>query len=188
MKEVELRKVVSCLEKALDVLYKTDVRDSRIRFQYAMYRVALKLAEKGLDVNVGNEKEMKGRHDIEVADKIKIEVKSAEYQIENEVPYVTATFHKGKQIREKGFDYSIFVTFKGAKVKKMFVFTYEELKEVAEKPRPHLARYPKEQPCLLFYYPKYPKTFGHLLNIEKDLNIHSHKYENRWDKITSEIK
>lgn len=179
---------MNLLGNALDVLYTTGVKDWKIKSQFAEYLVALKLAEEGLDVKVGKEKQMKGKHDIEVADKVKIEVKSGEYNVENDVPYVVATFGEGKQIEEKGFDNCVFVTFKEHRAKEMFVFTHEELIEVLKKPRPELSRFGKKHQCHFCYYPKYPKTFGHLLNIEKDLCKHPEEYKNRWDKISSKIK
>ena len=64
MKEKELASVVENLGKALEILQVAGVQDKDIVQKFAVYLVALKLAEKGYEVRVPAERGKKGRADV----------------------------------------------------------------------------------------------------------------------------
>jgi len=99
----------------------------------------------------------------------------------------TASFRNGKSIEKKQFDSCVFLVFENLEPKECFLFTLDELKEVAEKKRP----YPITiwDPCALFWYGDildYNKAFPNVedrLSIEIRLHEHPEDFKNRWDKI-----
>lgn len=188
MKEKELASVVENLGKALEILEVAGIADKDIAQKFAVYLVALKLAEKGCEVRVPAEKGKKGRADIYLPYKnVKIEVKSGRRRYDCSA----ASFGEGKQIKQKKFDYCVFLTFWGNMVNEIFIFSLEELNEVAERPREALADYKGSNTCMLLRFDnleeaeKVMRYFDEkLLNIEIELHKHPKKFLNRWDKIT----
>jgi len=188
MKSKILLKITNYLENTLKELTKSGITDSKLRFKYAEYLVAYELAKRGHYVQLSNERENTNA-DIYIADKQKrVEVKSGKY---DEDGWADASFGRGKQILENKFDYCVFVTFDESdesKVNEIFIFTKEELEEVA-KPRKDISMHPKTNPCLLLrclnfneYEKEYIKTFKSL-KIEVDLNKYPQKYDRAWAKI-----
>jgi hypothetical protein len=183
-----LLKITNYLENTLKELTKLGIVDSKLRSKYAEYLVAYELAKRGHDVQLSNERENTNA-DIYIADKQKrVEVKSGKYDEEG---WTDASFGDGKQISRNKFDYCVFVTFDESdesKVNEIFIFTREELEEVA-KPRKGIAAHPKTNPCLLLrcrnfneYEEEYVKTHKSL-KIEVDLNKYPKKYDQAWTKI-----
>ena len=135
-----------------------------------------------------SKKGKKGRADVYIPYKnVKIEVKSGRRRY----GCSAASFGKGKQIRNKEFDYCVFVTFLGNIVNEIFIFTSEELNEVAERPRKALADYKGTNPYMLLKFDnleegeKVMRQFDEkLLNIEIELHKHPESFLNRWNKIT----
>jgi hypothetical protein len=189
MKEKELASVVENLGEALKILEAAGIEDKDIAQKFAVYLVALKLAEKGYEVRVPAEKGKKGRADIYIPYmNVKIEVKSGRRRYDCS----TASFGDGQQIKQRKFDYCAFLTFRGNMVNEIFIFSLEELKEIAEKPRPALADYKGTNVCMLLKYDnleeaeKNIRYFSEkLLNIEIELHKHPEKFLNRWDKIVT---
>jgi len=186
MEEKALEKIRSLLERVLKELTSSKIVDSKLRSKYAEYAVAHVLAKKGHQVQLSNERNNKNA-DIYIADKQKrVEVKSGKYDDE----WTDASFGYGNQISDDKFDYCVFVTFDkddDSEIKEMFVFTRNELKDVA-KPRKKIADFPKTNPCLLLRcqnfkdYEEAMKT-EQKLKIEIDLNRHPEKYNRAWNKI-----
>ena len=126
--------------------------------------------------------------DIYIVDKKKgVEVKSGKY---DDKGWTDASFGKGKQISENKFDYCVFVAYSkddDSKVEEMFVFTIEELGEVAT-PRPDMVKHPRTNPCLLFRC-KSLMDYGDFMKnrksikIEDALNEYPEKCDRAWDKI-----
>jgi len=147
--------------------------------------VALELTKRGYDVEVLKKKR---GPDIYLRDiDSKIEVKSgnidlAEYDC-------TASFSSGTSIKHGDFDYCVFVIFENLEPIEYLVFSCEELKEIAEKPRAYpVTQYPNNR-CILFRYKsleEYEKTFPRdqdRLEIEMRLHQSPEKFRNKWDKI-----
>mgnify|MGYP001027441132 CR=1 FL=1 len=184
MKKEDLANAVEKLEAAVDAIGMTEHEDTRIMPIYIEYWVANKIADK-----TEHETEIVNRrgYDILLSEKnIKIEVKSGKYN-----GFVAgASFGMGSQIRDRKFDFCIFVTYDiDLSPKEAMIFKREELEEVASKPRPEVTRYPKTNACVLFRYDTledYVRTIDekNQLEIEIDLHKHPEKFVNRWDKIS----
>ena len=78
------------------------------------------------------------------------------------------------------------------KIKEMFVFTREELKECVT-PRPKMTE--PETPCILFWFEdfedflKYAVDTGEpIFEIERELHEHPENFKNRWEKICTRSK
>jgi hypothetical protein len=116
---------------------------------------------------------------------VRVEVKTGKYSYGSCV----ASFRKGSQIKDEKFDYCVFVTYDENGITECLIFSREELIEVAEKPRPKYARYPKTNPCILFRFDNLRELEKYLgedaLKIEIELHKHPEKFKNRWDKIFS---
>jgi len=189
VKKKDIIEIVNHLEKALNILNATGLRDSKLRSKYAEYLVALKLAEMRYEVQVMNERDDRSA-DIYIPNKgIRVEVKSGEYRYEDGAYTTDASFGHGNQI-EKKFDFCVFVTFDKGRQKEFFIFSSEDLKEVKESKR-NIAGFPKTNPCLLLRYrnyeeyEKYFEKIGRkqdMLKIEIDLHKYPEKYQD-WDKI-----
>lgn len=187
MESNTLLKLTNSLEEALKGVTKSRMVDSKLRSRYAEYLVAYELAKRGYDVQLLNERENINA-DIYIADKQKrVEVKSGKY---DEDGWTDASFGKGNQILKNKFDYCVFVTFDESdesKVNEIFIFTREELKEVAKR-REEIAAHPDTNSCLLLRcrnfreYEEYMKKHESL-KIEIDLNKYPEKYDRAWDKI-----
>jgi len=182
MKKEDLANLVEKLEEALIALGMTEHEDTRIMPIYSEYWVANELTKIGYNVEVLSRRSF----DLLIPEKnIRIDVKSGKFGGLN----AAASFGKGSQIKEAKFDYCVFTTYDvDLTIKEAMVFTREELKEVAEKPRPHLAAHPTTNPCLLLRYEsleKYKQDVEKkdMLNIEIQLHEHPEKFVKRWDKI-----
>ena len=181
-----LTKITKHLKNALHELQPDDLRDRDIRHRYAEYLVARILSQKGFSVQLLNKREDKNA-DIYLphAKKKRVEVKSS-YAGDTGCWY--ASFGKGNQIKKDKFDYCVFVTF-SKKSEEIFVFTREELKEVATF-RKGLAAHEDTNPCLLMLAPT-QKDFVKLVHdwqiktfkIERTLNSSRKKFRNAWRKI-----
>jgi hypothetical protein len=184
MKKEDFVSLVAHLEKALESFGVAGIKDTRIVPIYAEYLVALKLAEVRREVEVVNRRS----YDILVNGNVRVEVKSGKY----EDGCAAASFGKGGQIRDAKFDYCIFVSYDGPKVREILVFNREELKEVANKPRGRtVVRYPKTNPCILLRYDNVWDYYAAVeqqewLEIEVELHKHPERFLNRWDKITTQ--
>lgn len=189
MEETSLREITSVLEKALKELTISKIVDSKLRSKYAEYLVAHELVKRGYNVQISNERENTNA-DIYIADKRKrVEVKSGKY---DEKGWIDASFRNGSQISDNKFDYCVFITFDESdesKVNEIFIFTKEELREVAKRKRCG-ARFPKTNPCLLLRCQSFKEYEEHMnekgyekLKIECDLNKNPQKYDQAWDKI-----
>jgi len=147
---------------------------------YAESLVARKLLENGRVV------EFHAPHfDLLVDGKHRVEVKCGklfEYS-------AGASFGKGNQIKEKKFDYCVFVIIDEDNYKpvKFFVFSANELEECAT-PRPKMTT--PDTPSILFYYRDFEefkaeseRTGERIFDIERTLHARPEIFENRWDKI-----
>lgn len=169
-------------------LEKAGLDKKKNRVEYSELLVALELVKRGHKI----EMHPKGA-DIEVVELgKKVEVKSGKYDKTKRAPSGTtdASFTDGAQIIEGKFDYCVFVTFDGGVVQEKFVFTRDELLEVAE-PRKEIASWESTNPRLLNFfrdfneYRNYIRHFGSKeFEIEKDLITHPERYNNAWDKIS----
>jgi len=183
MRKEDLANVVEKLEAALDAIGMTEHEDTRIMPIYIEYWVASKIAEK-----TEHEADIVNRrgYDILLPEKnIRIEVKSGKFD-----GFVSgASFGMGSQIRDGKFDFCIFVTYDiDFRPREAMIFKREELIEVADKPRPEVARYPKTNPCLLLRYDTledYMRTIDEKIQLRLEIDLHKHpeKFVNRWDKI-----
>ncbi len=186
MKLKSLKRITRHLKNALRELQADDLRDRDVRHRYAEYLVARILCERGFSVQLLNRRENKSS-DIYLPDakKKRVEVKSS-YADKNGCWY--ASFNDGNQIKKGKFDCCVFVTF-SKKPEGIFVFTRDELKEVAFI-RKGLAAHEDTNPCLLMLAPT-EKVFKRLLdawevkpfNVEKALNRSPKKFRNAWHKI-----
>ena len=181
-----LTKITKHLKNALRELQPDDLRDRDIRHRYAEYLVAKILSEKGFSVQLLNQREDKNA-DIYLphAKKKRVEVKSS-YADDNGCWY--ASFGKGNQIKKDKFDYCVFVTF-SKQPEEIFIFTRQELKEVATR-RKWLAAHEDTNPCLLMLAPTQKDFDGFrkewqikTFKIEKMLNSSRKKFRNAWHKI-----
>lgn len=189
MKEKDLRFVEGHLRKALEKLDEVDIADKEIAQKYAVYLVALKLAEKGYDIMVPAEEGKKGRADLYIPQKeLYIEVKSGR-KLRGSAR-AGASFRDGRQISQKLFSHCVFLTFERNKVEEILVFNRDELVEVASKPRKN-SSYSGTNPCILFRYNTLDEARSYvkrkkeeaLLDIEVKLHKHPEDYKNKWDKI-----
>ncbi|NIO38691.1 hypothetical protein GTO27_13495, partial [Candidatus Bathyarchaeota archaeon] len=144
----------------------------------------MKLAETGCEVEVVNRKS----YDLLVNGNVRVEVKSGKY----EDGYAAASFGKGGQIRDAKFDYCIFVSYDGYEEREILVFTRDELREVANKPRGRgVVRYPRTNPCILLRYDNMKDYYadieqGERLDIEVEIHKHPERFLDRLDKITTQ--
>ena len=182
MKKEDLANLVEKLEESLIALGMTEHEDTRIMPIYSEYWVANELMKIGHNVEVLNRRSF----DLLIPEKnIRIDVKSGKFGGLN----AGASFGKGSQIKESKFDYCVFTTYDvDLQIKEAMVFTREELKDVADKPRPQLAAHPTSNYCLLLRYEsleayKQDVEKEDRLNTEMQLHEHPEKFVNRWDKI-----
>lgn len=159
--------------------------------RYLEYRVALELAKRGHIVQVLNERDKKGADIYLPKEDIKVEVKSGKFVYGSSC----ASFGKGRQIKERRFDYCVFVPYDKNRIKEFLIFSREELTEVANKPRLKLARFPKTNPCMLVRCDSYDDLKSHLrpfgedlLKIEGELHKYPEKFKDRWNKISRKSK
>ena len=189
MKYRTLLRVRKLLEDVFRELNNVEVFDNAIRHRYAEYLIAFILSKRGLNIQLLNEREDVGA-DLYLADKgIRIEVKSGKCDKDD---WAVASFGQGEQIKKKKFDYCVFVVFdkrKEGKVKEIFVFTRNELKEVM-RPRKGIAAHVDTNPCLLMRAPSIKKYNEYIkkyksqaLSIERDLNSRPGRYRQKWCKI-----
>ncbi|MDH5787881.1 MAG: hypothetical protein OEZ40_06300 [Candidatus Bathyarchaeota archaeon] len=157
--------------------------DKRIAPYCAEYLVAKNLSLNGHDVEVLQKKR---GPDIHLKDIGKyIEVKSGH----SDLLYwdCGASFYNGDSIKKHKFDYCIFVVFNNLEPREFLIFSVEELREVAEKPRPYPTTAFPNNRCVLFWYGN-PKKYkenvkGDNLEIEVQLHQHPEQFIDRWDKI-----
>jgi len=190
-----LEGVVENLESILKILSKNNLEDRTLRYRYAEFLVAREIAkeldkrEYKLEVQVLNERDVRSA-DIYIPEiNRKVEVKSGSFWEENGIKVTAASFGKGKQIRDGKFDFCVFVAFDGIKPE-FYVFSRDELVEVAENERRELADHPDTNPCLLFLCRNYDDYERYMenskkLNVEIDLHKNPEKYKDRWSKIFS---
>lgn len=157
--------------------------DKRLASFCAEYVVAMKLSQKGHDARVLQKRR---GPDIYLKDLEKyVEVKSGHADLSDWD--CTASFRKGKSIKNKEFHFCVFVVFRKSEPSEFLVFSVEELIEVAEKPRPYPITAFPNNPCALFRYEslkKYQDSMkGHTLNIEIRLHRKPEEFVDRWDKI-----
>ena len=188
LKEKELTDVAKNLGKALDALDVARIEDEKLWSRYVEYLIAFMLTKQGQAVQILNERTGKRARsaDIYLPEKdIRIEVKTGKYSYGS----YAASFGKGSQIKEGKFDYCVFVTYDKNGIEECLIFSRKELMEVAEKPRPKYARYPKTNPCILFRYNSLADLEESLgkdaLKIETELHIHPERFKKKWDKIFS---
>ena len=181
MNEINLANIVGSLEGTLEALRSANREDNRMFSLYAEYLVALQFAQLGFNAEVVN----KRSYDVLLNDDLRIEVKTGKYEYSG----AAASFGKGKQIKDAMFDYCIFLTYHGLRVKETLVFSRRELEEVALKPRgSSVVRYPETNPCILLRYDSLENYLNGIeesdrLDIEVELHKHPEKFVNRWDKV-----
>lgn len=156
---------------------------------FLAYALSVKGSEFGYDVEVCKKRRGPDLVVCNVGRNIfkRIEVKTG--HTDREKWACTASFRDGKSIKKAEFDSCVFVVFENLAVKECFVFALDELKEVAEKPRPYPITAFPNNPCALFWYGnlvEYEKAFPNnqdRLSIEIRLHKHPEDFKNRWDKI-----
>jgi len=157
--------------------------DKRLAPLCAEYSVASKLLQKGHDPQVLQKRR---GPDIYLKDIEKyIEVKSGHSDLSDWG--CGASFGKGNSIKNREFDYCVFVVFSKLKPSEFLVFTVEELREVAENPRPKPYTVFPNNPCVLFRsssLEEYKENLDeHTLGIELKLHRYPEQFQDRWDKI-----
>lgn len=140
MEMQELSDIVIKLEEVHNLLRAANQEDTRFMPFYIEYWVANELMKIGYNVHIVNRKS----YDLLLPkENTRIEVKSGKW----DGPNAAASFGKGSQIAEGKFDYCVFVAYEiNYKIFQAMIFSREELVEVAGRPRPHFARYPKKKP------------------------------------------
>ena len=181
MDKNELSDAVDKLDAAIEAIGMTGHEDTRLMPIYAEYWVANELAKAGFNVELANRRSF----DILLPERnIRIEVKSGKFEGD-----ASASFYEGHQIRDSKFDFCVFVTYDiDFRIKEALVFSRAELQEVAEKPRPNLARYPKTNCCLLLRYDTLEEYVQNVreedsLKIELELHSFPERFINSWHKI-----
>ncbi len=188
MNRQSLLKITQALGRALGELKRQGYEDSRITERFAEYWVARELCQRGYKVQILDEREVTSA-DVYLPDaELRIEVKSAFFRD----GFAYASFALGNQIKKKKFDYCVFLTFAetgGAKPKDVFIFSCDELKEIA-KPRKGLADHPDSNPCLLMYGRSLKKYSRQVIKwhirafeIEKLLHRNPRRFNEAWRKI-----
>lgn len=184
-----LARITNALGKVLRELTRQGFEDSRIAAPLAEYWVAHELCRQGFKAQILDEREVTSA-DVYLPDKkLRIEVKSAFFDGDG---FACASFALGNQITKKKFDYCVFLTFAkagGAKPKDVFIFSRDELKEIAI-PRKRLAAHPDSNPCLLMYghsltkYRRQVKRWRiRAFEVEKQLHSTPRRFRNAWKKI-----
>lgn len=191
MKLESLRIITKSLRDVLEELKHNDLQDSIVRHRYAEYLTALKLAQHKHVVQLFDEREKTSADIYLPTIKKRIEVKSA---LVDKDGWAAASFGIGSQIKDKKFDFCVFMTFGGFgndSPKNIFVFTREELEEVKNKKgRRGVAKFETTNPCLLLYAPS-PKEYNDYVEdegikafaIERKLCKDSDEFKDAWDKI-----
>jgi len=181
MKENDLRGVVRNLLSVLETFQKYEILDTRLTSTYAEMLTALKLSEKGYDVQVRNERENTNADLYLPEQGTRVEVKTG---------IGGASFGLGKQIKNGKFDYCVYYPTDDYQLSEPYIFELNDLIEVAN-PRLHIPRFPKTNPCLLLwcenihnYYTKMREYKEEKWDIEIDLHKNPEKYRDRWDKIS----
>jgi hypothetical protein len=188
MKAKSLKKIVKGLENIFRVLKDNGVNDHILRQRYAEYLVASILAGRGHAVSLLGERENTAA-DIYLTDKkIRVEVKSGKIHKDG---WADASFKIGNQISRK-FDFCVFVIFGKSnreRVEHLFVFTSDELQEVAKK-RKHVAAFQGSNPCLLLYSPCLKEYDAYIkeekttpFKIERTLSRNPKRFDRKWGKI-----
>jgi len=192
-----LSKIVDNLGKVLDQILdsnnKNERKDSKLRARYAEYYVASKLSDR---YNVNIRSGHRGT-DLVLDDRIKIEVKSGEYNEKGGA----FSFGNGHQISDpnennRGFDYCVCVAFSedgGSNILETLIFTLAELQEIKKPRGKNIVRQVGNNSCILLR--NYTKESYYQLNmldkmpeedvrqIELDIINNPEEYVDRWDKI-----
>ena len=151
-----------------------------IEGMYAESLVAQKLLENGRTVEFHG-----GKYDLKVDGEHRIEVKCGKLWDFG----ASASFGKGKQIKEEWFDYCVFVVIDSENFNpnRFFIFSREELEECATH-RPQMTM--NETPSILFYYRDFKefeeeseKKGEPIFKIERSLHNHTEEFQDKWDKI-----
>jgi hypothetical protein len=191
MNHKSLKRITKSLEDIFLELKRDELQDSDIRPRYAEYLTALTLAKKGHNVQLLGKREKKSADIYLPKVDARVEVKSA---CADKHGFVYASFRDGNQIKDKRFDYCVFVTFDisgNEKPKNIFVFTRKELEEVKTvKGRRGLADHEATNPCLLICAPS-SRDYEHIVKlwgikafkIERKLCRHPETFRNAWGKI-----
>ena len=180
-KKMELKEVKTMSDGlAIALKHFKDRRFTTLQGTYAECLVAQKLLEKNHVVEFCSP-----QFDLLVDGKIRVEVKCGKFWEFG----ASASFGKGDQIRDKKFDYCVFVVIDRdvLEPRKFFVFSINELEECATK-RPKMTM--SETPSILFFYRDFSefereseKTDEPIFNIERKLHNNPELFENAWDKI-----
>jgi len=185
MKSENLEAVTTHLKKSIDELISAGIEDEKIMSRYIEYKVASELAKKHHTVQIANERERKSADIYLPEEKVRVEVKSGKYE-----GCSCASFGKGKQIDEGKFDYCVFVPYHDNVLDEFLVFSREELADVANRKMKKFARFPTTNPCMLVRCDSYDdlkslldESGERILSVEKELHMHTERFEDRWDKI-----
>lgn len=185
-----LLRIRESLETALTEIARAGLKDRDIRHVYSEFRVASLLADRGHSVQVLGEREVRSADIYLPHIRKRVEVKSCKaYEEDGQVDWAYASFAKGNQIKNDKFDYCVFVVFdrSSEKVRTTFVFTKDELKEVANIRENLVAAHQRDTNfCFLCCAPTleaYQSWGVKPFRIERDLLRHPKKYLDAWDKI-----
>ena len=190
----QLREILRHMEAGLKLIDLN--RDRRLLYIWAEYFMALQIKERHPKWNVDVTGGIRSPDVLCIKNgkKIRIQVKTGKwqrYEFGSNVMYsADASFGKGTQIRNRRFDYLVFIVIDGIEIREILIFSIDELQEIA--PRLTWAGNPKTNPCLLSRmesiedaekWIKFYNITDSIYKIERDIIEHPEKYVGRWDKI-----
>lgn len=160
-----------------------DSGDRRLAPYCSEYLVASRLLHKGHDPEV---LQTRRRPDVYLRDIEKyVEVKSGHSDLSDWG--CGASFGTGNSIKNRKFDYCVFVIFSGLDPSEFLIFSVDELREVADNPRPRPYTVFPNNRCVLLRYNSLEEYLedveGYTLDIELELHRHPERFRDRWDKI-----
>jgi hypothetical protein len=192
----DLKKLEMESKSLANAMFKINKSDRRVLYVWSEYFVALRIKELHPEWNITVSGAVNSADVLceKNGNKIKIQVKTGKWESYNFGSDVfcsgDASFGKGTQIRERRFNFLVFLILNETNIRETLVFSIDELNEIS--PRPNMVRYKETNNCLLSRvesvekWEKWMKFYGinePIYNVERDIVDNPSKYVNQWEKI-----
>lgn len=184
-----LREIMRRLDETLVITTSRGILDKQVQSRHALYLCAYHLAKRGHEVQILDERDVKGC-DIYLPDTdARIEVKYASIRADGSC---LVSLGSGSSLTNNAFDYLVAVVYgrkRPDEVQTPYVFTYEELRELHSASKGGTKGFSSTPYAIYFtkdyqaYRKKNAKVRLPRTRVEDSLNKDPSLFSRRWDKI-----